>query len=186
VPTISSILTALTTDHREDRQWLKRTRRQQGTNIDAYRATDGCSSTERFRLSVAMMQKRRIATRATLCAISCFALTSCVTSGAMSLQITGALKNGQFTGQDITTQYGDVQVQITVSNGQITDVQAPLLPNERARSQEISQNAGPQLHDEVLQSVSCHSNQIDTVSGVTYTSDGYVQSPQSAIDQAHE
>jgi hypothetical protein len=29
-----------------------------------------------------------------------------VTSGAMSLQITGALKNGQFTGQDITTQYG--------------------------------------------------------------------------------
>ena len=132
-----------------------------------------------------MTQKRRIAAGTTLCALSCFVLTSCVTSGSLSLQITPPLKNGQFTGQDISTQYGDVQVQITVTGGQITDVQAPLLPSDRARSVEISQNAGPQLHDEVLQSVSTHSNQIDAVSGATYTSDGYVQSLQSAIDQAN-
>ena len=122
---------------------------------------------------------------AVLSALSCLALTGCGSSATNTIQINAALKNGQYTGQDIGTQYGDVQVQITVSGGLITDVQAPVLPFERSRSLEISQNAGPQLHDEVLQAVSSHNGRVDTISGATYTSDGYVQSLQSAIDQAH-
>ena len=105
--------------------------------------------------------------------------------GTATLHISAPLKNGQYTGQDVTTKYGDVQVQITVSNGRITDVQAPLLPSDRARSVEISQAAGPILHSEALRAVSANPAQIDTVSGATYTSDAYVQSLQSAIDQAH-
>ena len=91
------------------------------------------------------------------------------------------LKDGQYTGQDVLTRFGDVQVKVIISGGRITDVQALQLPYDRSRSQEISQYAGPQLHDEVLQAQSA---QIDSLSGATYTADGYARSVQSALDQA--
>ena len=131
------------------------------------------------------MSKRRAGTSAAMSAISCVVLAGCAGSGPSALQLGATLKDGQYTGQDITTRYGDVQVQITVSGGHITDVQAPLLPGDRARSVEISQAAGPVLHDEAMRAAASQPAQIDTVSGATYTSDGYVQSLQSAIDQAH-
>lgn len=92
------------------------------------------------------------------------------------------LRDGTFTGSDAPNQYGDVQVQITVSGGKITDVQAIQLPSDRQRSAEISQQAGPLLQQEALQAQSA---QIDSLSGATYTSYSYTQSLQSAIDQAH-
>ena len=91
-------------------------------------------------------------------------------------------KDGQYTGQDIQSQYGDNQVKVIISHGRITDVQALQLPFDRQRSQEISQAAGPMLHDDALQAQSA---QIDTISGATYTSDAYAQSLQSALDRAH-
>jgi uncharacterized protein with FMN-binding domain len=103
-------------------------------------------------------------------------------SSSTSMTNGSSLKAGQFTGQDVSMRYGDVQVQITVQGGRITDVQALQLPSDLARSAYISQVAGPLLHDEVLQAQSA---QIDTVSGATYTSDAYAQSLQSALDQAH-
>lgn len=97
---------------------------------------------------------------------------------------TGALtyKDGQYTGQDVVTQFGDVQVKVVISGGKITDVQALHLPFDRQRSAQISQFAGPRLHDEVLQAQSA---QIDSISGATYTSNAYAQSVQAALDQAH-
>lgn len=91
-------------------------------------------------------------------------------------------KDGVYTGQDVFTQFGDVQVKVTISGGRITDVQPVQLPFDRPRSAEISQFAAPQLHDEVLQAQSA---QIDTLSGATYTTDAYAQSVQAALDQAH-
>jgi uncharacterized protein with FMN-binding domain len=91
------------------------------------------------------------------------------------------LKPGQYTGPDIQTRYGDIQVKVTVSGGHISDVQALQLPFDRQRSQEISDYVRQPLHDEVLQAQSA---QIDTISGATYTSDAYTQSTQSALDQA--
>lgn len=129
------------------------------------------------------MRKRQLATSAAA-AISVF-IASCGDSRTTTLQIPGSLKNGPFTGHAITTRYGDVQVQIIVSNGHIADVQAPLLPSDRSRSVEINNSAGPILHNEVLRAASAQTAQIDTVSGATYTSDAYVQSLQSALDQAH-
>jgi uncharacterized protein with FMN-binding domain len=61
-------------------------------------------------------------------------------------------------------------------------VQALLLPNERQRSAEISQYAGPQLRQEALQAQSAN---INVVSGASYTSQGYAQSLQGALDAAH-
>ena len=91
------------------------------------------------------------------------------------------LKDGTFTGQSVDTRYGPVQVRVTVSGGKITQVDVPTYPTESFRDQEINQQAVPQLVSETL---SAQSAKIDMVSGATFTSDGYEQSLQSALDQA--
>jgi uncharacterized protein with FMN-binding domain len=96
----------------------------------------------------------------------------------------GAKSNfsGQVTGSPVQIPFGTVQVQVTMANGVITDVQAIQLPNDRGHSAEVSAYAGPMLRSEALQAQSA---QIDSISGATYTSYGYQQSLQSALDQAH-
>jgi uncharacterized protein with FMN-binding domain len=94
---------------------------------------------------------------------------------------TTGLSDGTFTGQAASTRFGPVQVAITVSGGTITDVSVPEYPNNDRRDQEINSRALPQLVSETL---SAQSADIDMVSGATYTSRGYEQSLQSAIDQA--
>lgn len=95
---------------------------------------------------------------------------------------TGAtLADGTDTGSVVQTRFGPVQVQVTIAGGKITDVTALQLPNDRQRSAEISQIVEPMLRSEAL---TAQSAQIDLVSGATYTSDGYAQSLQSALDQA--
>jgi len=93
----------------------------------------------------------------------------------------GAAADGTLTGVLVRTRFGDVQVQVTVKNGKISDVLAIQLPTH-GRSGAISQAVAPMLHDEALQAQSA---QIDIVSGATYTSEAYAQSLQSALDQAH-
>jgi uncharacterized protein with FMN-binding domain len=75
-----------------------------------------------------------------------------------------------------------VQVQITLTNGRIVRADAIDYPQGSSRDQAINSQAIPQLDQETLQAQSA---QIDTVSGATYTSDGYRQSLQSALDAAH-
>lgn len=91
-------------------------------------------------------------------------------------------RDGQYTGQDVLTQFGDVQIKVTIAGGKISDIQGLQMPYDRPRSAEISQFVGPMLHDEVLQAQSA---QIDIISGATYTSEAYAQSLQAALDQAH-
>ncbi|WP_426517118.1 FMN-binding protein [Diaminobutyricibacter sp. McL0618] len=79
------------------------------------------------------------------------------------------------------TPYGPIQVQLTYTGTKITAVTELQSPSDRGRSVEINQQAGPILEQEVLSSQSA---KIDTVSGATYTSDGYAQSVQSAIDKS--
>ena len=85
------------------------------------------------------------------------------------------------TGDVVGTRWGPVQVAITVSGGRITRSQAVQVPTGNPRDDEINQVAVPLLDAAVLQAQSAR---IDTVSGATVTSDGYVSSLQSAIDRA--
>jgi uncharacterized protein with FMN-binding domain len=55
-----------------------------------------------------------------------------------------------------------------------------VLPSDKPKSARISQAAGPRLRQEAL---SAQSANIDVVSGATYTSEGYAQSLQGALDQ---
>jgi uncharacterized protein with FMN-binding domain len=94
----------------------------------------------------------------------------------------GSGGDGTYTGDSVDTQWGPVQVQITVSGGTITEATAVVYPNGNRRDQEINAYALPVLEKEA---VAAQSAQIDHVSGATVTSDGYVGSLQSAIDQAN-
>jgi uncharacterized protein with FMN-binding domain len=85
------------------------------------------------------------------------------------------------TGDTVQTRWGPVQVQITVSSGKITTVDVPVYPNGNPRDEEINAYALPTLVQETLDQQTAN---IDMVSGATVTSDGYLQSLQSALDQA--
>jgi len=87
-----------------------------------------------------------------------------------------------YTGDSADTQWGPVQVQIKVQGGKITGSEAVQYPQNNGRDAEINGFALPVLDQEVVQQQSAS---IDTVSGATVTSDGYLQSLQSAIDHAH-
>ena len=84
------------------------------------------------------------------------------------------------TGASADTRWGPVQVKITVVNGKITSAQAVDYPQNNSRDQEINSFAIPQLQQETIDAGSAN---IDMVSGATYTSQGYIQSLQSALDQ---
>jgi len=88
---------------------------------------------------------------------------------------------GTFTGESTSTEWGDVQVVITVADGRITDVQVPEYPDGNRKDQQINARALPVLTKETL---AAQSADIDMVSGATVTSEGYLTSLQSALDQA--
>jgi len=85
-------------------------------------------------------------------------------------------------GRGVDTRYGLVQVQITISNHRITKSVAIAYPHGGGTTNQINSYAIPQLGQEALQAQSAR---IDTVSGATYTSQGYRTSLQSALDSAH-
>ena len=90
-------------------------------------------------------------------------------------------KNGTFTGAAADTMYGPVQVRVTLAAGKITHVDVLQVPDNGRYEAEIVADALPILQSEAL---SAQSANIDIVSGATYTSQGYAQSLQSALNQA--
>lgn len=90
--------------------------------------------------------------------------------------------NGSFTGSDVPTPYGDVQVRLTVAGGRVTDVVALQMPSDRARSEEITQYVTPVLRSEAIQAQSAR---IDIISGATFTSEAYAESLDAALRQDH-
>ena len=85
------------------------------------------------------------------------------------------------TGSVAQTQWGPVQVRLTVKAGTITKVAVLQYPSGNPKDAEINSYALPILVDETTKAQSA---QIDMVSGATVTSTGYLQSLQSALDQA--
>ena len=93
----------------------------------------------------------------------------------------GTAAGTKVTGSSVGTQYGPVQVQVTVANKKITAVTVLRYPTSTGRDQQINSYAIPVLKSETL---SAQNANIDMVSGATYTSLGYIKSLQSALDQA--
>jgi uncharacterized protein with FMN-binding domain len=79
------------------------------------------------------------------------------------------------------TPYGPMQVAVTLAGKRITKVTVLQQTNQGAESGQIDAMAIPQLSNEAL---AAQSAKIDAVSGASYTSAGYKQSLQSALDKA--
>ena len=91
----------------------------------------------------------------------------------------GKSVTGTFDGPSIFVNYGNVQVQLTVVNGKITDARALSAPN--GRSQRWTDMAIPVLRQQTL---AAQSDAIQGASGASYTSYGWYKSLQGALAKA--
>jgi uncharacterized protein with FMN-binding domain len=102
-------------------------------------------------------------------------------SGSSSAQAAPAAQAARkITGAVENTQYGPMQVQLTVTGTKITDATVLQHTDDGAESMQIDGFALPALTKETL---AAQSAKIDAVSGASYTSMGYIASLQSAVDQ---
>lgn len=90
-------------------------------------------------------------------------------------------KDGTYVGDVADAFYGNIQVQVTIAGGQITDVQFLQYPNDRSTSIEINTQAMPLLKQEAIQAQSAN---VSGVSGASATSGAFIQSLQSALNKA--
>ena len=108
------------------------------------------------------------------------AATSSATSTSTSSAVSTGWKTCTYTGTTSSDRYGSVTVTITITDGRITNATAKTVANDN-HSAQINSMAVPTLRSEVL---SAQSANISSVSGATYTSQAYMTSLQSALDQA--
>ncbi len=87
--------------------------------------------------------------------------------------------NGTFTGPVVNVNYGNVQVEITVSNGKITDARALQAPS--GRNDRYTNYALPLLKQQTL---AAQSTNIQGASGASYTTYGWRKSLQGAMAKA--
>jgi uncharacterized protein with FMN-binding domain len=93
-----------------------------------------------------------------------------------------ALRDGthRALGRRVHTDWGYVQVAVRIAHRRIVDITAVELPHGNPTDVQINRDAAPQLRAAALAAQSAH---IDTISGATVTSEGYLRSLQSALDQ---
>jgi uncharacterized protein with FMN-binding domain len=101
------------------------------------------------------------------------------TAAATTAAAAPAAKSGTFTGPSVYVNYGNVQVQITVVNGRITDAIAVKAPS--GRNDRYTNMAVPILKQQTLAAQSAN---IKGASGASYTSYGWFKSLQGALADA--
>ena len=121
-------------------------------------------------------------TRSTGTSSSSSSSSSTGSSNSSGSSASSSNASGSYTGDAVQTRWGTVQVRIIATDGKITAADAVEYPSENRKDQQINAYAIPQLNAEV---VAAQSARIDAVSGATVTSDGYIESLQSAVDAAH-
>lgn len=106
--------------------------------------------------------------------------TSHGASGTSNRVVAAGTTGSTVTGEAVSSRYGPVQVTLVVQDGKVVSATASGYRTS-GRDGQINSWAIPQLQEET---VSAPSDQIDTVSGATFTSEAYIGSLQSALDQA--
>ena len=141
----------------------------------------GCSSGGEPSASPTPAPTTPSATAAPTAAGTSSGATSSGDSALSSGGTTATTSSKTYAGSVADTRWGPVQVQVTVSGGKVTAADVLQVPSGYHRDVEINSYAVPILNAEA---VSAQSASIDTVSGATVTSVGYITSLQAALDQA--
>lgn len=84
----------------------------------------------------------------------------------------------EVTGPSVTTRWGPVQVAASFANGELCEVHAIAYPYGDNHSARISDQVIPYLDAQATQV----GTQFDSISGATYTTEGYRQSLQALLD----
>ena len=117
--------------------------------------------------------------------------SSASTSGGQTQTVPGEFPQGSLAkslppgqtaveGNVANTAYGPVQIQLIEQNRKIVKVAVLVQPQNTLHDIQIGAMAFPKLISETL---AAQNGKIDAVSGATYTSGGYIQSLQSALDK---
>jgi uncharacterized protein with FMN-binding domain len=91
-------------------------------------------------------------------------------------------RDGTYAGSVNYVYYGNVQVSVTISGGKITNAKFLQYPNSHSTSVYINQQVMPYLQQELIKSQ--NPNKVQIISGATFTSEGFIKSIQSALNQA--
>ncbi|WP_405857579.1 FMN-binding protein [Streptomyces sp. NBC_01515] len=172
------------------------------TKAEAVQAPKGGTSDQKTALSVPKLNQEAVATQsADITSVSGASYTSAGYKQSLQSAIdkmkaavantaapsqSSAAGSGQaaqaktVTGDVVTTEYGPVQVRITVAGGKITKADAVQAPSGGTSDQKTALSI-PKLNQEA---VAAGNANIDSVSGASYTSGGYKKSLQSALDKA--
>lgn len=91
-------------------------------------------------------------------------------------------KDGTYTGNVSTaSEFGNVQVRVVIKGSKLTDVQFLQFPDTGGHTSEVAQMAEPILKQEAI---SAQSANVEIVSGATQDTQAFIESLQSALDQA--
>lgn len=85
-----------------------------------------------------------------------------------------------YSGSVFSTPFGPIQLEATITDGVITDINWLALPHDR-HSASINNRAAPALVEEAL---AAQSATVDSISGASWTSEGFRYSLQSILDEA--
>jgi uncharacterized protein with FMN-binding domain len=100
---------------------------------------------------------------------------------ASTLTPSGTYRNGTFAGSVQDAFYGNIQVQIVISNGKLSDVVFLQYPNDNRTSQYVNSQALAILKQEAI---TAQNSNVDIVSGASASSRAFQQSLASALAQA--
>jgi uncharacterized protein with FMN-binding domain len=93
----------------------------------------------------------------------------------------GKYTDGTNKGSVEDVYYGNVEVEATIANGNLTSVQFLQYPNSRGNSMMINHRAMPILKSEAIAN---QTGNVDIVSGATQTSKGFIKSLNNALAKA--
>lgn len=107
--------------------------------------------------------------------------TTETTDTSSSETSSSAYTDGTYTSDTVATPHGQIQLQITITDGQLADITTLAYPNEERRSEFINAQALPTYIEEAI---TAQSADIQQISGATETYDGFTESLQDALNQA--
>ncbi|WP_232679725.1 FMN-binding protein [Nocardioides sp. R-C-SC26] len=93
---------------------------------------------------------------------------------------------GTFAGDTVQTRWGPVQVELTLDNGTVVGATVLQHPTGNSTDEQVNSRALPILVNHTIGTTAdqLRAHGVDMVSGATYTSEGYQQSLQAALDRA--
>jgi uncharacterized protein with FMN-binding domain len=94
-----------------------------------------------------------------------------------------AYRDGEYKGRSIDAIYGHVQVKAIIKGGELTDVEFIDYPKDNVYSNDLNVQATVRLRQEAIRT---QNSGIDIVSGATETSNGFINSLESALFKAKQ